>query len=414
MPASRPARRKPPSAASCAASASRCYIEACGIAPSAAVGSLGAGVGLWESAEVRVNPVGTIEVLTGAHRHGQGHETTFAQLVNDRFGIADRQHLDRPWRHRQGAVRHGHLRLAHRPVGMSAIVKALDKVEAKAKKIAAHLLEAVGSRHRHRERRAEGRRHRQAEELHRDRARRLHRPQPAAGHGAGPEGGRLLRSDQLHLPGRLLHLRGRGRSRDRQDRDRPVRRGRRFRQRHQSDDRRGPGPWRHRARHRPGAAREAPCTTAAGQLVSGSLHGLHHAARRRPAVVQGVEHRHALPEQSARHEGLRRGRRHRFAAGGDQRDHRRHRQQRSSMPATPEKVWLALAQGRDEDRRPSKEDRDVRDPLSPPEEPRRGGQALRRRRRRPLPRRRPDADPDHEAAPGGAVRPHRPRAPRRS
>ncbi len=51
-----------------------CYIEACGIAPSQAVGSLGAGVGLWESAEVRVNPVGTIEVLTGSHSHGQGHE----------------------------------------------------------------------------------------------------------------------------------------------------------------------------------------------------------------------------------------------------------------------------------------------------------------------------------------------------
>ena len=58
-----------------------CYIEACGIAPSKAVGSLGAGVGLWESAEVRVNPVGTIEVLTGSHSHGQGHETTFCQLV---------------------------------------------------------------------------------------------------------------------------------------------------------------------------------------------------------------------------------------------------------------------------------------------------------------------------------------------
>ena len=57
------------------------YIEACGIAPSAAVGSLGAGVGLWESAEVRVNPIGTVEVLTGSHSHGQGHETTFAQLV---------------------------------------------------------------------------------------------------------------------------------------------------------------------------------------------------------------------------------------------------------------------------------------------------------------------------------------------
>ena len=63
------------------------YIEACGIAPSAAVGSLGAGVGLWESAEVRVNPIGTVEILTGSHSHGQGHETTFAQLVSDRLGI---------------------------------------------------------------------------------------------------------------------------------------------------------------------------------------------------------------------------------------------------------------------------------------------------------------------------------------
>src|SRR5271167_2118979 len=64
-----------------------CYIEACGIAPSKAVGSLGAGVGLWESAEVRVNPVGTVEVLTGSHSHGQSHETTFAQLVSGRLGI---------------------------------------------------------------------------------------------------------------------------------------------------------------------------------------------------------------------------------------------------------------------------------------------------------------------------------------
>ncbi len=119
-----------------------CYIEACGIAPSAAVGSLGAGVGLWESAEVRVNAVGTIEVLTGSHSHGQGHETTFAQLVAGRFGLpidsisivhgdTDKVQMGMgTYGSRSGAV------------GMSAIVKALDKVEAKAKKIAAHLMEA--------------------------------------------------------------------------------------------------------------------------------------------------------------------------------------------------------------------------------------------------------------------------------
>ncbi len=120
-----------------------CYIEACGIAPSQAVGSLGAGVGLWESAEVRVNPIGTIEVLTGSHSHGQGHETTFAQLIADRFGVGTETvsivHGD------TDKVQFGMGTYGSRSgaVGMSAIVKALDKVEAKAKKIAAHLMEAA-------------------------------------------------------------------------------------------------------------------------------------------------------------------------------------------------------------------------------------------------------------------------------
>jgi len=118
------------------------YIEACGIAPSAAVGSLGAGVGLWESAEVRVNAVGTIEVLTGSHSHGQGHETTFAQLVCERFGVGldtvSIVHGDTD-KVQMGMGTYGSRSGA---VGMSAIVKALDKVEAKAKKIAAHLMEA--------------------------------------------------------------------------------------------------------------------------------------------------------------------------------------------------------------------------------------------------------------------------------
>jgi carbon-monoxide dehydrogenase large subunit len=116
-----------------------CYIEACGIAPSQAVGSLGAGVGLWESAEVRVNPVGTIEVLTG----GQGHETTFAQLVAERFGVPIDQvsvvHGD------TDKVQFGMGTYGSRSgaVGMSAINKALERVEAKAKRIAAHLMEAA-------------------------------------------------------------------------------------------------------------------------------------------------------------------------------------------------------------------------------------------------------------------------------
>ena len=119
-----------------------CYIEACGIAPSAAVGSLGAGVGLWESAEVRVNAVGTIEVLTGSHSHGQGHETTFAQLVAERFGVGidtvSIVHGDTD-KVQMGMGTYGSRSGA---VGMSAVVKALDKVELKAKKLAAHLMEA--------------------------------------------------------------------------------------------------------------------------------------------------------------------------------------------------------------------------------------------------------------------------------
>lgn len=118
------------------------YIEACGIAPSAAVGSLGAGVGLWESAEVRVNPIGTVEVLTGSHSHGQGHETTFAQLVSDRLGIpidnVSIVHGDTD-KVQMGMGTYGSRSGA---VGMSAIAKALDKVIAKGKKVASYVLEA--------------------------------------------------------------------------------------------------------------------------------------------------------------------------------------------------------------------------------------------------------------------------------
>ena len=118
------------------------YIEACGIAPSQAVGSLGAGVGLWESAEVRVNPTGSVEILTGSHSHGQGHETTFAQLASDRLGIPIEQvsvvHGD------TDKVQFGMGTYGSRSgaVGMSAIAKAIDKVVAKGKKVAAHVLEA--------------------------------------------------------------------------------------------------------------------------------------------------------------------------------------------------------------------------------------------------------------------------------
>jgi aerobic carbon-monoxide dehydrogenase large subunit len=118
------------------------YIEACGIAPSAVVGSLGARAGLYEAATVRVHPTGSVTVFTGAHSHGQGHETTFAQLVVEKLGVAlenvEIVHGDTD-RIPFGMGTYGSRSAA---VGGSAIVKAIDKIVDKGKKVAAHLLEA--------------------------------------------------------------------------------------------------------------------------------------------------------------------------------------------------------------------------------------------------------------------------------
>ncbi|MBT3779067.1 MAG: molybdopterin-dependent oxidoreductase, partial [Rhodospirillaceae bacterium] len=118
------------------------YIEACGVAPSAAVGSLGVGVGLWESAQVRFNPTGGVTVFTGTHSHGQGHETAFAQLVTERLGVPVEQvevvHGDTD----KGQFGMGTYGSRSLPVGGVAIANACDKIIAKGKKIAAHTLEA--------------------------------------------------------------------------------------------------------------------------------------------------------------------------------------------------------------------------------------------------------------------------------
>ena len=118
------------------------YIEACGLAPSNIAGALGARAGLFECGEIHVHPTGSVTVFTGSHSHGQGHETTFAQVVAARLGIpvenVDVVHGD------TGRVPFGMGTYGSRSisVGGAAIMKALDKIEAKAKKIAAHLMEA--------------------------------------------------------------------------------------------------------------------------------------------------------------------------------------------------------------------------------------------------------------------------------
>ena len=119
------------------------YIEACGIAPSQVVGSLGARAGLYESGMVRVHPTGKVQVYTGSHSHGQGHETTFAQLVAHHLQIpledVEVVHGDTatvPF----GMGPYGSRSLA---VGGSALFQAVQKVKSKARRIAAHLLEAA-------------------------------------------------------------------------------------------------------------------------------------------------------------------------------------------------------------------------------------------------------------------------------
>jgi len=118
------------------------YLEACGVAPSAVVMSIGAGVGLWESAEVRFNATGNISVFTGTHSHGQSHDTTFAQIVGDRLGVPieniDIVHGDTD----KGPFGMGTYGSRSLTVGGIAIVKACDKIIEKGKKVAAKMLEA--------------------------------------------------------------------------------------------------------------------------------------------------------------------------------------------------------------------------------------------------------------------------------
>ncbi len=118
------------------------FVEACGIAPSALAGALGARAGLFESGQVRVHPTGSVTVYTGSHSHGQGHETTFAQLVSEFLGVdvdqVDVVHGD------TGEVAFGMGTYGSRSlaVGGSAIYMAMQKVIEKGTKIAAHLMEA--------------------------------------------------------------------------------------------------------------------------------------------------------------------------------------------------------------------------------------------------------------------------------
>ncbi len=117
------------------------YMEACGMGPSKMLAEEGCAAGQFEVGHVRVNPSGSVTVLTGSHTHGQGHETVYAQLVADALGVPIERveivHGDTD-RVPYGVGTYGSRSLA---VGGSALSLSLDKVVAKAKLIAAHLLE---------------------------------------------------------------------------------------------------------------------------------------------------------------------------------------------------------------------------------------------------------------------------------
>ncbi|GAB3306234.1 molybdopterin-dependent oxidoreductase [Geodermatophilus aquaeductus] len=118
------------------------FTEMCGLAPSRVLGSLSYGAGGWETASIRMLPTGKVEVVTGSTPHGQGHETAWSQLVADQLGVpfedVEVLHGDTAVSHK-GMDTYGSRSLV---VGGTAVVKAADKVIEKARKVAAHLLEA--------------------------------------------------------------------------------------------------------------------------------------------------------------------------------------------------------------------------------------------------------------------------------
>ncbi|HEY8478082.1 MAG TPA: molybdopterin cofactor-binding domain-containing protein [Chloroflexota bacterium] len=121
------------------------YVEICGLGPSQVAGAVGFQGGLWESAVVRVHPTGKVTAFTGTNPHGQGEETTFAQIVADTLGVpiedVEIVHGD------TGAIPMGWGTYGSRttPVGGAAIYEAARRVREKARKLAAHLLEASES-----------------------------------------------------------------------------------------------------------------------------------------------------------------------------------------------------------------------------------------------------------------------------
>ncbi len=232
------------------------YVEICGVAPSAWIGTVGEGWGaaMWESANVRVHLTGKVVVTIGTASHGQGHETTVAQIVADELGIPIEDvtvqlgdTLGTPFGYgtygsRSAAVaRHRGLQQPPEDQGEGPSDRG------------AHARGDVTRTSSTSTARSRQGRARPCQDDPGDRRCRRPRLRPPRGRGALPRRHHLLRPAELHVPVRHAHRHRRGRRRDRGGQARPLRRGRRRRPGDQPDDRRRPGARRHRAGRRAGA-----------------------------------------------------------------------------------------------------------------------------------------------------------------
>ena len=232
------------------------FTEMCGLAPSRVLGSLAYGAGGWEHAAVRMLPTGKVEVVTGSSAHGQGHETAWSQIVADALGV--------PFE--DVRVLHGDTQVSPKGmdtygsrslvVGGTAVVSACAKVVDKARRVAAHLLEASENDIEF----AAGLLQVRGDPEPGphdpgDRARDIRRAQPAGGVRALARLRGDLRPGQFLLPARHPPVRDRGGHRDGPGEDPVLRGGGRRGQGGEPDHRRRPGARWHRAGHRAGALR---------------------------------------------------------------------------------------------------------------------------------------------------------------
>ena len=233
------------------------YTEVCGLAPSRAVGPQGVGLqaAFWESATVRVHPSGSATVYSGASPHGQGLDTSYAQIAADRLGIDMAQvevlHGDT----NQGPFGWGTYGSRSLSVGGEAIARACRAGAGEGEEGLCRHARGCRGGHRARRRRLPGQGPaRQVDVDGRHRGRSPHPARGAAGrHRAGARGIGVLRPGELRVPVRRARVHRRGGCRDRQGQDRAMGRRRRLRARDQPHADRRPGPWRHHPRHRPGA-----------------------------------------------------------------------------------------------------------------------------------------------------------------